>query len=228
MLTVLVSSGLSSLDSVLGGEGYPEKSAVLAVGAPGVGKEALGYWFVHAGLTQGDFCLYVTRLSSREILKDAKAFGVDYDQKVPQWMSNSGSGQSKFDVNDLSGLSFNIKDILKKNETRRIRIVTDMISTMLMLYPPDTTYRFISQLIGEVKQHDAVLLATLEDGMHQPQIITAMHQLFDGVVEFRIYEEGIRFVPILRVRKMLGVRPHAGVYSFSFSRNGMELNAYVK
>ena len=100
MFSVLVSTGLSSLDAILGGEGYPERSAVLAVGAPGVGKEALGYWFAHSGLTVGDFCLYVTRLSSREILKDASAFGVDYGQKVPWWISTSGSGETKFNVND--------------------------------------------------------------------------------------------------------------------------------
>jgi circadian clock protein KaiC len=228
LLSLLVSSGLSSLDAILGGEGYPEKSAVLAVGAPGVGKEALGYWFTHSGLSQGDFCLYVTRLSSREILKDARAFGVNYDQKVPLWISSSGAEQLKFDVNDLSGLSFNIKDILKKSEDRRIRIVTDIVSTLLMLYPPETTYRFVSQLIAEIKQHDAVLLATLEDGMHQPQVMTAMQQLFDGVVEFRIYEEGLRFVPILRIRKMIGVPPQPGYYSFTFSRSGMELSTYAK
>lgn len=228
MLTILVSSGLSSLDDILGGEGYPEKSAVLAVGAPGVGKEALGYWFAYSGLNQGDFCLYVTRLSSREILKDAKGFGVNYDQKVPLWISSNGTEQLNFNVNDLSGLSFNVKEVLKKSENRRIRIVTDTLSTLLMLYPPDTTYRFISQLVAEVKKYDAVLLATLEDGMHQPQVITAMHQLFDGVVEFRIYEEGLRFVPILRIRKMIGVPPQPGYYSFAFSRNGMELSAYAK
>lgn len=225
---MLVSSGLPPLDNILGGEGYPEKSAILTVGAPGVGKEALGYWFTYRGLMQDDFCLYVTRLSSREILKDARAFGVDYDQKVPHWMSSDSSGQVRLDMGDLSTFSFNLKDALRKNETRKIRIVTDVISTLLMLYPPDTTYRFVSQLIAEVKQHDAVMLATLEDGMHQPQVITAMHQLFDGVVEFRIYEEGLRFVPILRVRKMMGIRPQAGYYTFSFSQNGLELSVYAK
>jgi len=227
MYSALVSSGLSSLDAILG-EGYPEKSAILAVGAPGVGKEALGYWFTYSGLKQGDVCLYVSRLSSREILKDAKAFGVSYDRGVPQWMTTSGVGSEKFDINDLSGISFNIKGVLKKNETHRIRIVTDIISTLLMLNPPETTYRFISQLIAEVKQSDAVLFATLEDGMHQPQIITAMQQLFDGVVELRVYEEGIRYVPILRIRKMTGVPPITGYYDFSFSQNGLELSIHVK
>jgi KaiC/GvpD/RAD55 family RecA-like ATPase len=38
----LTSSGVPSLDRLLGGEGYPEKSTVLVVGPPGIGKEALG------------------------------------------------------------------------------------------------------------------------------------------------------------------------------------------
>ena len=57
-------TGLPALDSVLGGEGFPEKSTVLVVGPPGIGKEALGYWFTYPGLIQNDFCLYTTRLSA--------------------------------------------------------------------------------------------------------------------------------------------------------------------
>lgn len=48
-----------------------------------MGKEALGYWFTRYGLVQGDFCLYVTRLSVKEGLQDEKGFGVDTQQKVP-------------------------------------------------------------------------------------------------------------------------------------------------
>jgi circadian clock protein KaiC len=221
----LTSTGVPSLDSILGSDGYPDRSAILVVGAPGVGKEALGYWFTHSGLVQGDFCLYVTRLSTRQVLKDASAFGVDYSQRVPLWMATDG-GQIKFDINDLAGLSFNIKETLKRNNDRRIRIVSDVLSPLLMLHPPDVIYRFLSQLFEEIRQRDVVFLASLEDGMHQPQVITAMQQLFDGVVELRIYEEGLRFVPILRIRKMLGVTPQPGYFNFSFTRTGMEISAH--
>ncbi len=223
----MTSTGLSSLDNLLGSDGYPDRSAVLIVGAPGVGKEALGYWFTQSGLSQGDFCLYATRLSAREILKDSKAFGVNYEQRVPFWLAGDG-GQMKCDVNDLSSLSFNIKDILKKNEPRRFRIVTDVVSTLLMINPAETVYKFLSQLISEIKQYDVVMLASLEDGMHSPQVITAMQQLFDGVLEFRVYEEGLKFVPLLRIRKMIGATPSPGYYNFSFTKSGLELSAYAK
>jgi KaiC/GvpD/RAD55 family RecA-like ATPase len=222
----MVSSGIPALDPLLG-DGYPDKSTIVVVGPPGIGKEALGYWFTQSGLVQGDFCLYVTRLSVKEVLQDEKGFGIDTQQKVPLWFASDG-GQVKYDVNDLAGLSYNIKDVLKQNAGRRVRIVIDAVSSLLMLNPPETIYRFLTQLFADVKQYDAVLVATLEEGMHQPQVLAAMQELFDGVVEMRLYEDGLRVLPLLRVRKMRGVVPQPGYFNFSLTRNGMEVSAYVK
>ena len=209
------------------GNGYPDKSTILVVGPPGIGKEALGYWFTQSGLVQGDFCLYVTRLSVREVLQDIKGFGIVTQQRVPLWLAPDG-GQIKYDVNDLASLSFNIKEALKKNSGKRIRIVIDVLSSLLMLNQPETTYRFLTQLFADIKQHDAVVVATLEEGMHKPEVLAAMQQLFDGVVELRLYEEGLRVIPLLRIRKMRGVPPQPGYYNFAFTRTGMEVSAYAK
>ncbi len=222
----MASTGLPSLDNLLGSDGYPDRSTILIVGPPGIGKEALGYWFTQSGLVQNDFALYVTRLSSKEVLQDTRAFGVDFSQKVPFWYSSEGSGSMKFNVNDLASLSYNIKDVLRQNENRRTRITIDVLSSLLMLNPPDTIYKFLTQLFDEVKKYDSVLLATLEEGMHAPNVLAAMQQLFDGVVELRLYEEGLRVIPLLRIRKMRGVPPQPGYYNFTFSKTGMEISAY--
>ncbi len=220
----MASSGVPALDKLLV-DGYPDKSAVLVVGPPGIGKEALGYWFTNSGLVQGDFCLYVTRLSVREVLQDVKGFGIDMQQRVPLWLASEG-GQIRYDVNDLASLSFNVKEVLKKNADRRIRVVADVTSSLLMLNPPETIYKFLTQLLAEVKQYDAVFLATLEEGMHKPEVLAAMQQLFDGVVELRLYEEGLRVIPLLRVRKMRGVPPQTGYFNFSFTKSGMGVSPF--
>jgi KaiC/GvpD/RAD55 family RecA-like ATPase len=221
----LASSGIPALDKILAGYGYPDKSTILLVGPPGIGKEALGYWFTQSALAQGDFCLYVTRLSVKEVLQEERGFGVDTQNRMPTWFASDG-GRIKYDVNDLAGLSYNIKEILKQNAGRKIGIVTDVLSSLLMLNAPDTIYRLLTQLFADIKQYDAVLLATLEEGMHPPQVLAAMQQLFDGVVEMRLYEEGLRVVPLLRVRKMRGLPPQPGYYNFSFAKTGMEVSAY--
>jgi KaiC/GvpD/RAD55 family RecA-like ATPase len=63
--------------------------------------------------------------------------------------------------------------------------------------------------------------------MHPPTVVAAMQQLFDGVIELRLYEEGLRVLPLLRIRKMRGVPPQPGYYNFAFSKTGLEVSAYV-
>jgi len=224
---LLASTGVPSLDSLLGTDGYPDRSAILILGPPGIGKEALGYWFAQSGLIQNDFVLYVTRLPVQDVLQEVRAFGVDFSRRVPFWFSSSG-GQIEFDINDLAGLSFNIKDILKRNSGRRIRMVTDVIPSLLMLNPADVIYKYLAQLIAHVKQYDSVTLAMLEEGMHPPNVVAAMQQLFDGVIELHLYEDGFRVTPHLKIRKMRGIAPQMGSYNFSFSKTGMEIKAYAK
>jgi KaiC/GvpD/RAD55 family RecA-like ATPase len=222
----LASTGIASLDKLLV-DGYPDRSTILVVGPPGIGKEALGYWLISSALNQGDFSFYVTKRSVREVLRDANGFGIDYRQRVPMWMARAG-GQIKYDINDLTGLSLNIKQTLKENANRRIRIATDVLSPLLMLNPPETIYRFLAQLFEEAKQYDIVLLATLEESMHHLQVLSAMQELFDGVLEMKFYEEGLTALPLLRIKKMTGIPPQPGYFSFAFSHNGMELSAYGK
>jgi KaiC/GvpD/RAD55 family RecA-like ATPase len=99
----------------------------------------------------------------------------------------------------------------------------DVLSTLLMLNQPESMYRFVTQVFAEVKQYNAILLATLEDGMDPPQIVTVMQQLFDGIIEMKIYEEGLRVFPLLRVPKMRGGRSQPGYFNFSFTSTGMEV-----
>ena len=198
-----VSSGVPALDGLL--KGYPAKSAILVVGPSGSAKESLLYQFVQDGLGHGDLCLYVTRLSTREVLEDAKGFGIDMSAKGPMWISRDS--EVRCDVNNLASLSFNIKEILRQHTNQRIRVVVDVVSSALMINQAETIYRFLSQLFQEVKQYDAVLLATLEESMHKPEVLASMEQVFDGVIALKTSEGGSNRRPVLQVRKMRGT-PH--------------------
>jgi KaiC/GvpD/RAD55 family RecA-like ATPase len=221
----MVSTGLKELDQLLG-TGYPERSSILVVGPPGIGKEALAYRFAQSGMLQGDLCLYVTRLSVAEVVQDVRAYNVD-PWLQPKWLARQG-GQEKLDVNDLTSISFNVKELIRKAEDRRVRVIADVLSSLLMLNPPETVYRFLSQLLAEVKQYNAVFLATVEQGMHRPDVLAAMEQIFDGVLELKLYEEGFRIVPLLRIRKMRGVPPQLGYFRFTLSHGRTEVTPYAK
>jgi adenylate cyclase len=196
----LASSGLFALDRLLGG-GYPERSAILIEGPPGNEREALIYKFLQTGLVHGLFCIYVTRLPPSEVVHDAKAFNVDLTTTSPFWISPEG-GNKGYNPTDLAEISFGVKEVLGEHQNTSLRIAFDCTSQLLMLHPVDSVYRFLSQLLSEVKKHDAVALATVQEGMHQPQVLSSMELLFDGVVAVRRTEEGELEV---HVKKMRGV-----------------------
>jgi len=216
----VVSTGVLTLDRILG-TGYPDGSSILVLGQPGIGKEALGYWFTHSGLSQGDFCLYVTHRRVADVLTDMKGFGVDVD-KSPDWIAGSGS-PTKCDLRDQVSISFTMKKAIEQNQGKRIRVVTDVLSPLLLLNNAESMYNYWSQLIAELKKYDATLLAIAERGMSLRTAMTSMEQLFDGVIEMRVYEEGLQLTPVLRIKKMLGVLPVQGYFRFSFTKSAMEI-----
>ena len=222
----MVSTGVSSLDNLLGSDGYPDKSAILVVGPPGIGKEALGYWFIRSGLIQGDYCLYATHRPVSDVLRDMKGVGISND-RVPEWIASSGS-PVKCDLRDSTAISFNIKEAVHRNRARRVRVATDVLSPLLVLNPLESMYGYWSQLLADLKQQDSVLFALAEDGMHPPNVLTTMEQLFDGVIEMRLYEEGLAITPLFRVRKMLGLPPLHGYFRFAVSSTGMQVIPHVK
>jgi len=218
----LPSTGVPALDEMLGGAGYPPKSTVLIIGPPGVGKEALSYMFAHSGLKDGDFCLFVTKLSVSEIQQDQKALGMEYRSGTQAWIAKEG-GQAELNIRDPQGLLQQVRRLLDENSARKTRVVMDVLSPLLMLNRLDAAYLLVSELLAEVKKHDAVLLATLEEGMHSAESYAAMEELFDGFLEMSLYRAGVRLLPLLRVGKMRGANPSQGYYVFSFAQTGMSL-----
>jgi len=220
----LVSTGVPTLDQILN-DGYPDKSSILVLGQSGLGKQALGYWFTKSGLTQGDYCLYVTHKPVTDVTRDMKGFGIGSD-RVPEWIASSGS-PVKCDLRDSTSISYNIKQALARNADRRIRVVTDILSPLLVLNPSESMYSYWSQLVDEAKRYDAVILALGDEEMHTPATIAAMEQLFDGVLELKLFEEGLSVTTVLRVRQMLGQPPLHGWFRFSFVHGMMEVTPNV-
>jgi KaiC/GvpD/RAD55 family RecA-like ATPase len=84
-------------------------------------------------------------------------------------------------------------------------------------------FSYWSQLLADLKEQDSVLFALAEYGVHPPTTLATMEQLFDGVIEMKLYEEGLDVTPLIRVRKMPGIPPLHGYFRFSMSHTGMEV-----
>jgi KaiC/GvpD/RAD55 family RecA-like ATPase len=143
-----------------------------------------------------------------DVKRDMKGFGIG-NERVPDWIASSGS-EIRCDLRDTTSISYNIKQALQRNSGRRMRVVTDVISPLLVLNPSETMFSYWSQLVEEVKRHDAVILALGDEEMHTPATIASLENLFDGVLELKLFEQGLSVATVLRVKQMLGQPPLHG------------------
>jgi circadian clock protein KaiC len=73
-----VSTGLASLDGMLGGKGYYRASTVLMSGTAGTGKTTLAAHFVNAACARGEKCLYfLFEESPQQMLRNMASAGID-------------------------------------------------------------------------------------------------------------------------------------------------------
>lgn len=83
--TERVSSGLASLDAMLGGKGFFRGSSVLVSGAPGTGKTSLASQFAVAACARGEKCLcFSFEESPAQLERNLASIGLD----LGQWIRN--------------------------------------------------------------------------------------------------------------------------------------------
>jgi circadian clock protein KaiC len=73
-----VSSGIPSLDAMLGGQGYYRGSSILVSGKAGTGKSSLSAQFVDAGCARGEACIYFSfEESAQQVVRNMRSIGID-------------------------------------------------------------------------------------------------------------------------------------------------------
>ena len=78
-----VSTGLPSLDDMLGGKGYFRASTVLLSGTAGTGKTTLAAQFVDAACARGEKCLYfLFEESPQQMIRNMRSAGIDLQRWV--------------------------------------------------------------------------------------------------------------------------------------------------
>lgn len=77
------SSGLPSLDEMLGGKGFYRGSTVLMTGAPGTGKTTFAAHFVDSACQRGERCLFfLFEESPKQMLRNMRSVGIDLERWV--------------------------------------------------------------------------------------------------------------------------------------------------
>lgn len=81
--TARVSSGIPTLDQMLGGKGFFQGSSVLVSGTPGSGKTSIAAYFAHETCKRNERCLYFAfEESEQQLIRNLNSIGVDFKKDI--------------------------------------------------------------------------------------------------------------------------------------------------
>ena len=80
-----ISTGITRLDAMFGGQGYYRGSSILVSGTAGSGKTSLGAHFVDAACRRGETCLFFAfEESPNQLVRNMRSIGIDLESWIKQ------------------------------------------------------------------------------------------------------------------------------------------------
>ena len=159
------------------------------------GKDILSKEFIREGLKSGEACIFV---STNDPIQETVEEFSDYDLEhlgMVNCISSRADLPLEFDyINQVRFVSSPTElatimafineflDIFKGKDVTGIRIVFDSVSTLLMYSNLKTLYKFLHVLTNTVKNRNAVLLLTMEEGVHDKIEISSLQRLSQGLI----------------------------------------------
>ena len=214
-----VSSGVSGLDSMLGG-GLFEGSSSLVSGATGCGKTLITAHF--AGATQpGERCLLFGYEESRDqLVRNAGSWGLDFPA-----MEDDGRLRIIARYPEAAGIERHLQLIQDEvNEFKPRRVVIDSLSALERVSSQKSFREFVVALTGLLKQDQVTTLLTLTTPtLMGGASVTEGHisSIADAIVLLRYVEIAAEVHRGVTVLKMRGSGHAKQIKEFSIGDSGM-------
>ncbi|BFM38556.1 circadian clock protein KaiC [Synechocystis sp. LKSZ1] len=219
-----VSTGISKLDDMLGGQGYYRGSSILITGRAGTGKTNLAAFFAQATCLRGERCLYLaTEESPQQICRNLKSINLDLSPYLDRQLL-------QFDA--VRPTSYNLEMRLFKihhwvKKFKPSTIIIDPMSNLIMSGSIKQTKGFFMRLLDYLKgQQITVLMTNLTSGnveADNEQTEIGVSSLMDTWLELQTLKVNGERNRILYILKSRGMRHSNQVREFILSDEGIDL-----
>lgn len=217
-----ISSGLPSLDAMLGGQGYYRGSSILLSGTAGTGKTSLSATLVDAACRRGERALYFTfEESPSQILRNMRSIGLDLQPWIEQGLLRFHATRPSF-----YGLEMHLLTILKLvEEFQPSVVVIDPLTNLASIASMLEVKSMLVRLIDSLKMHQITALFTSLTTGGQDEVSTevGVSSLMDAWILVRNLENNGERNRALYVLKARGMAHSAQVREFRLSDTGAEL-----
>jgi len=155
--TERVSTGVTRLDAMLGGQGYYRGSTILVSGTAGAGKSSLSAHFVDAACRRGERCLvFLFEESPQQVVRNMRSLGLDLQPWIDRGLLEYHASRPA-----LHGLEMHLSLMYRAIERVRPTIVVlDPVSSLLSVAATGDVRATLTRLIDHLKTQGITALMT--------------------------------------------------------------------
>jgi circadian clock protein KaiC len=220
--TERVSSGIPSLDELLGGKGFFKGSSVLVSGTAGSGKTSIASNFANACCNRKERCLFFAfEESPEQIIRNMKSINLDLQKHVK-------SGLLKFYASrpTLYGLEMHLVVFYKLiREFKPKTVILDPITNLVTVGDPSQVKSILIRLIDFLQKEQITVMFTALTFPHFMQSsadedVASLVDTWLAVQDIEFNGERNRAIYIMKSR---GMKNSNQVREFLITDNGIEI-----
>jgi circadian clock protein KaiC len=217
-----VSSGIPSLDDMLGGKGFFKGSSVLVSGAAGSGKTSIAAHFANASCNRKERCLFFAfEESSEQIIRNMKSINLDLEKHV-----KSGLLQFYASRPTIYGLEMHLVVFYKLIKKFKPQVVIlDPITNLVTVGDPGQVKSILIRLIDFLQKEQITVMFTALTFPHFLQTsadedVASLVDTWLSVHDIEYNGERNRAMYIMKSR---GMKNSNQVREFLITDNGIEI-----
>jgi circadian clock protein KaiC len=217
-----VSTGIDSLDQMLGGKGFYRGTSILISGTAGTGKTSIAAHFVDAACRRGERCVYFSSEESpAQVTRNLRSIGVDLEPWIKKGLLHFDATRPHF-----HGLEMHLLRIHKLIAEMKPKIaVFDPLSGYLSLGDSLEVKSMLTRLLDYLKsqQITSVFNTLVEGGHAELQSEIGVSSLMDTWILLRNLEHNGERNRGLFILKARGMAHSNQIREFVFTDHGVEL-----
>jgi circadian clock protein KaiC len=217
-----ISSGIPSVDEMLGGKGFFRGSSILVSGTAGTGKTSLAACFVHGACKNKERCLYFAfEEPPRQIVRNMRSIGMDLDKHIKAGLLKFCAARPT-----LHGLEMHLVAIHKEIQNFKPSVVViDPITNFISIGTLSEVKNMLIRLIDFLQNEQITVMFTalsLNDLVND-QTDEAISSLVDSWLLIRDIELNGERNRAMYVMKSRGMKHSNQVRELVINDQGLEL-----
>ncbi len=217
-----ISSGIKSLDAMLGGKGYYRKSSILVSGSAGSGKTSFGAQFVDSVCRRGERALiFAFEESEGQLVRNMQSIGINLKKWVDKGLLKIVANRAT-----LCGLEMHLvmaHTVVK--EFKPSAVVIDPITTLIGSGIADEAKAMLARLLDFLKNEEVTVLATDLNISAEKDDVTeiGISSLCDTWIRLLMETQSHQRIRRIAIIKSRGMKHDLGEKNLEITGKGLEI-----